>query len=404
MLRKKHILLGITGGIAAYKLPLLVRECVKAGAEIRVVMTESAASFVTPLTLATLSGNDVVVGTIPKMTGNVMKGGTWHIHTAAWADLLLIAPATANVLAKLAHGYSDDAVSTLALAFTRNVLIAPAMDADMWNHTATQQNVSLLRELGYTVLPPDQGELASGLIGPGRLPEVYRLLEAVDAELEKSRRDLTGKRVLITAGPTFEAIDPVRYIGNRSSGKMGFAIARAAAQRGAAVTLIAGPVALQTPRNVERVDVESAEEMYRAVMKRRAKANVIVMSAAVADFTPASPAKTKFKKEAMKESTLDLPLRKTKDILGELTREKSDAVIVGFALETERALFHAKKKLKAKHPDLLVLNDASKEGAGFNTDTNIVTILSRTGKIDRLKKMTKYDVAHEILNRVARLL
>ena len=174
MLRKKHILLGITGGIAAYKLPLLVRECVKAGAEVRVVMTEAAAAFVTPLTLATLSGNDVVVGTIPKMTGNVMKGGTWHIHTAEWADLFLIAPATANVLAKLAHGYSDDAVTTLALAFTRNVLIAPAMDADMWTHAATQSNVAALRELGYAVLPPESGELASGLIGPGRLPEIGR--------------------------------------------------------------------------------------------------------------------------------------------------------------------------------------------------------------------------------------
>ena len=404
MLRKKHILLGITGGIAAYKLPLLVRECVKAGAEVRVVMTESAAAFVTPLTLATLSGNDVVVGTIPKMTGNVMKGGTWHIHAAEWADLFLIAPATANVLAKLAHGYSDDAVTTLALAFTRTVLIAPAMDADMWTHAATQANVAQLRELGYSVLPPDSGELASGLIGPGRLPEVHKLLEAVDAELSTSGRDLQGKRVLVTAGPTFEAIDPVRYIGNRSSGKMGFAIARAAAQRGAKVTLIAGPVALQTPRNVKRIDVESAAEMYRAVMKRRAKSNVIVMSAAVADFTPETPATKKLKKETLGGETLSLPLRKTKDILGELTREKTDAVIVGFALETDRALHNAKKKLKSKRPDLLVLNDASKEGAGFNTDTNIVTILSRTGKIDRLAKMQKHDVAHEILNRVARLL
>jgi phosphopantothenoylcysteine decarboxylase/phosphopantothenate--cysteine ligase len=404
MLRKKHILLGITGGIAAYKMPLLVRELRKAGAEVRVVMTESATEFVTPLTLSTMSGADVVVGTFPKMTGNVQKGGTWHIHLAEWADLLLIAPATANVVAKLAHGVSDDAVTTLTLAFTRSVLVSPAMDSDMWNHAATQKNVSLLRELGYTVLPPEEGELASGLVGPGRLPELHRIIEAVDAELDKSRRDLKGKRVLVTAGPTFEAIDPVRYIGNRSSGKMGYAIARAAAERGASVTLVSGPVALQTPRHVERIDVESAEEMYRAVMKRRAKADVIVMSAAVADFTPESPSARKLKKERMTGESISLALRKTRDILGELTREKSGAVIVGFALETDRALANAKKKLKEKRPDLLVLNDATKDGAGFNTDTNIVTLLSRRGAVDRLPKMSKADVAHEILNRVLRLL
>jgi phosphopantothenoylcysteine decarboxylase/phosphopantothenate--cysteine ligase len=404
MLRKKHILLGITGGIAAYKMPLLVRELRKAGAEVRVVMTEAATEFVTPLTLSTLSGADVVVGTFPKMAGNIQKGGTWHIHLAEWADLMLIAPATANVLAKLAHGASDDAVSTLALAFTRSVMVSPAMDTDMWNHPATQRNVALLKELGYAVLPPEEGELASGLIGPGRLPELHRILEAVDAELEKSRRDLTGKRILVTAGPTYEAIDPVRFIGNRSSGKMGYAIARAAAERGAAVTLISGPVALQTPRHVERVDVESAEEMHRAVMKRRAKADVIVMSAAVADFTPERPSASKVKKERLAGPSFSLSLRKTKDILAELTREKSGAVIVGFALETDRALANAKKKLKEKRPDLLVLNDATKDGAGFNTDTNIVTLLSRRGAVDRLPKMTKADVAHKILDRVLRLL
>lgn len=404
MLRKKHILLGITGGIAAYKMPLLVRELKKAGAEVRIVMTESAAEFVTPLTLSTLSGSDVVVGTFPKMSGNIQKGGTWHIHLAEWADVLLIAPATANVVAKLAHGYSDDAVTTLTLAFSRPVIVSPSMDTDMWNHQATQQNVSLLRELGYSILPPEEGELASGLIGPGRLPEIERIVEAIDAELGRSRRDLHGKRVLVTAGPTFEPIDPVRFIGNRSSGKMGYAIAAAAARRGASVTLISGPVALRTPRHVERVDVETAEEMYRAVMKRRQKADVIVMSAAVADFTPEAPSATKMKKDSVKGGSLLLPLRRTKDILGELTRERSDAVIVGFALETDRALHHAKKKMKEKRPNLLILNDATTEGAGFNTDTNIVTILSRRGAVDRLPKMSKADVAHEILNRVARLL
>ena len=404
MLRKKHILLGITGGIAAYKMPLLVRELRKADAEVRIVMTEAATEFVTPLTLSTLSGADVIVGTFPKMAGNIQKGSTWHIHLAEWADLMVIAPATANVLAKLAHGASDDAVSTLTLAFTRGVLVAPAMDSDMWTHAATQRNVATLRELGYTVLPPEEGELASGLVGPGRLPELQKLLDAIDACLTGTGRDLAGKRVLVTAGPTYEAIDPVRFIGNRSSGKMGYAIARAAAERGAKVTLVSGPVALATPRHVERIDVESAEEMYRAVMKHRAKADVIVMAAAVADFTPAAPSTRKIKKDSLGADAPALALRKTKDILGELTAAKGDAVIVGFALETDRALANAKKKLKEKRPDLLVLNDATKEGAGFNTDTNIVTLLSRRGAIDRLPKMNKADVAHAILNRVLRLL
>jgi phosphopantothenoylcysteine decarboxylase/phosphopantothenate--cysteine ligase len=404
MLRKKHILLGITGGIAAYKMPWLVRELRRAGAEVRVVMTEAATEFVTPLTLSTLSGADVIVGTFPKMAGNIQKGSTWHIHLAEWADLMLIAPATANVVAKLAHGASDDAVSTLTLAFTRSVLVAPAMDADMWTHAATQRNVAVLKELGYSVLPPEEGELASGLTGPGRLPELQRIIDAVEAALDSSRRDLKGKRVLVTAGPTFEAIDPVRYIGNRSSGKMGYAIARAAAERGASVTLISGPVALAAPRHVERVDVESAEEMYRAVMKRRAKADLIVMSAAVADFTPERPSPVKIKKERLGADAMTLPLRKTRDILAELTTERGKSVIVGFALETDRALANAKKKLKEKRPDLLVLNDASREGAGFNTDTNIVTLLSRRGAVDKLPKMSKIDVAHAILNRVLRLL
>jgi phosphopantothenoylcysteine decarboxylase/phosphopantothenate--cysteine ligase len=278
------------------------------------------------------------------------------------------------------------------------------MDSDMWKHTATQRNVTALREMGYTVLPPDEGELASGLIGPGRLPELNVIVETVDAVLEKSNQDLRGKNVVVTAGPTREAIDPVRYIGNRSSGKMGFAIANAAAQRGAKVTLISGPVALPTPRNVQRVDVESAEDMFRSTMKHRGKADIVVMSAAVADFTPEKPSATKIKKDRKNGTALSIELRKTKDILLELTKAKGKAIVVGFALETDHALANAKKKLKEKHADFIVMNNPTEEGAGFNTDTNIITILSKRGKIERLKKMPKFDAAHEILNRVVKIL
>ncbi len=404
MLRKKHILLGVTGGIAAYKIPLLVREFKKAGADVRIVMTEAAKEFVTPLTLSTLSGEDVLIGTFPKESGGVLKGKTWHIHLAEWADVLLIAPATANLIAKLAHGISDDAVTTLSLAFHKSVVVSPAMDADMWKHTATERNVTTLRETGYTVLPPDEGELASGLIGPGRLPELNVIIEAVDVVLEKSNQDLRGKNIVVTAGPTREAIDPVRYICNRSSGKMGFAIANVAAQRGAKVTLISGPVTLPTPRNVQRVDVESAEDMYRATMKYRNKADVIIMSAAVADFTPEKPSATKIKKGGKNDSVPSIELRKTKDILSELTKTKNKTIVVGFALETDHALANAKKKLKEKRADFIVLNNATEEGAGFNTETNIITILSKRGKVERLKKMLKFDTAHEILNRVVKIL
>ena len=404
MLKNKHIVIGVTGGIAAYKIPLLVREFRKTAAEVRVVMSEAAKEFVTPLTLSTVSNNEVVVGTFPDERSNVLDAKTWHIGLGQWADIMLIAPATANVLAKLAHGYADDAVSTLALALRCPLVISPSMDIDMWHHAATQENITKLREMGYVVLPPEEGELASGLAGPGRLPELASIVKSVDELLTNARRDLEGKKILVTAGPTYEPIDPVRFIGNRSSGKMGFAVANAAAQRGAAVTLVAGHVHLPTPKHVNRIDVDTAEQMYRVVMKQQSKMDVVIMAAAVADFTAAKYSQTKIKKELLNGTTFSIALHKTKDILQELLSKKNNAVRVGFALETENGLRNARQKLKEKKLDLIILNNANEEGAGFEVDTNIVSMISKNGKVEKLKKMSKYDVAQQILNRISQLI
>lgn len=404
MLKNKHILVGVSGGIAAYKIPFLVRELKRAGAAVRVVMTEAAKQFVTPLALSTLSGEKVIVGTFPDETSRTIDAGTWHIELGRWADVMLIAPVTANLAAKLAHGYADDAVSTLALAVRCPLVVSPAMDVDMLRHRTTEENLTRLRELGYTVLPPEEGELASGLTGPGRLPEISAIVKAVDEVLESARRDLRGKRILVTAGPTYEAIDPVRFVGNRSSGKMGFALANAAALRGADVTLIAGSVSMPSPRHVRRVDVESAEQMLRAVTKELGKTNAVIMAAAVADFKPVRASSTKIKKERLDGGTMTLQLKKTPDILGELSRRKHRAVMVGFALETENGLRNAKTKLRDKKLDLIVLNNPLTEGAGFNADTNVVTIVSKTGRVERLTKMPKFDVANRILDRVSKLM
>ncbi len=403
MLKNKNIIIGVTGGIAAYKIPLLVRELRKAGANVRIVMTEAAKEFVTPLTLSTLSNNEVIVSTFPQLRSNVLDAKTWHITLGQWADLMIIAPATANMLAKLAHGYSDDAVSTLSLAVRCPLVVAPTMDVDMWQHTTTQQNVATLQQMGCSIISPEEGELASGLVGPGRLPEIMHIVNVIDNVLDGEHKDLTGKKILITAGPTREAIDPVRYIGNRSSGKMGFALAIVAAQRGAQVTLITGKVHLPTPRNVNRIDVETAEQMYHAVMKHRVKADIIIMAAAVADFTPAHPSSKKIKKETATNDSLTLTLKKTKDILCELSLKKSNSVLVGFALETDNEIANAKRKLRNKNLDLMVLNNANRANTGLEVDTNIVTILAKKGKIQKLKKMSKFDVAREILNRVVRI-
>ena len=404
MLRGKHILVGVTGGIAAYKVCYLVRDLRKAGADVKVVMTEAAARFVTPLTFAALSGHDVVgdLWTHHQSTGSDI--GTQHIALANWADAFVIAPASANTIAKLTYGLSDNLLTIVALASRCPIVLAPTMDADMYLNPVTQQNVTKLKERGYVVVPPEEGELASGLKGPGRLPEIQVLIDTVERVIASSAQDLKGKKFLITAGPTHEAIDPVRFIGNKSSGKMGFALANAAALRGAAVTLISGPVQLETPRNVTRIDVESAEQMNAAVTSHARTADAVIMAAAVADFTPEAPAKNKIKKDAAKKQ-FSLALTGTTDILLSLgQKKKKGTLLIGFALETQDEVHNAQEKLKKKNLDLIVLNSLKDNGAGFGGDTNVVTIVDRKGKTDKLPLMSKFDVANEILNRIQKLL
>ncbi|HUN66070.1 MAG TPA: bifunctional phosphopantothenoylcysteine decarboxylase/phosphopantothenate--cysteine ligase CoaBC [Bacteroidota bacterium] len=403
MLKKKHILIGVSGGIAAYKTPLLVREFRKAGAEVRVVMTEAAKEFVTPLTLSTLSGNDVISGMFPASLSGGLQSGTWHVGIGRWADVMLIAPATANVIAQLAHGAAENAVTTVALAARCPVIVAPAMDADMWLHPSTRANIEAIRSLGYRVIPPAEGELASGLHGVGRLPEPAEIFARVEGFIGAAQRDLRGMKILISAGPTREPLDPVRYFGNRSSGKMGFALAAAAAQRGADVTLVTGPVSLPTPPHVGRTDVATAAEMYEAVMSRRRGKNAIIMAAAVADFTPARPSSVKIKKDRPKGAPLTVELLPTRDILAALGKGKGKTILVGFALETHDELSYAKNKLREKNLDMIVSNNPMRKGSGFGTDTNRITIIARRGKPDRLPLMTKFDAADRILDRIAAL-
>ncbi len=404
MMQGKHILLGVTGGIAAYKAAYLVRELVKAGAEVQVVMTPAATEFITPLTLSVLSRREVVVEMFASSPEVPTVQWTRHIELGLWADVMLVAPASANTIAKMAHGLADNFLTTLVLALRCPLIVAPAMDMDMYAHEATQRNIARLREQGCWIIEPESGELASGLSGPGRLPEVEVLLEHLRAVLAHAWLDLEGRRVLVTAGPTQEPIDPVRYVGNRSSGKMGFALAAAAAQRGAEVTLIAGPVVLATPRNVRRVDVGTAREMEQAVLEAFAESDALVMAAAVADFAPALPAERKIKRDQIAGDTWSLELTRNPDILGAAGQRKETQVLVGFALETDDGEEHARQKLAAKHCDLIVLNSAVAEGAGFGTDTNIVTIIAADGSVERLPRLPKIDVAHRILSRIVPLL
>lgn len=391
----KHIIVGVTGSIAAYKSALLVRELVKEGAEVRVVMTSAACEFITPLTLATLSGSDVVIDMFPEERSK----GTWHIHLGVWADLMIVAPASANTIAKLAHGFADNALTSLALAIRCPMLLAPAMDTDMYLHTATQENLDILRRRDVDIIEPESGELASGLTGPGRLPETRVLMHAIERYFRAGDKDLRGMAVLVTAGPTQEPIDPVRYIGNRSSGKMGFAIAEAAAMRGAAVTLVSGPVALPTPEGVTRIDVESAGEMHGAVMKYYDVQNICILAAAVADFTVSTPAEQKIKKQSLGDDGMQLALDRTPDILAALGEQKGDMLLVGFALETENEQENALRKLKEKNADMMVLNNPRVEGAAFGSDTNVATLLFADGEHEELERMSKAQLADIIIDR-----
>jgi phosphopantothenoylcysteine decarboxylase/phosphopantothenate--cysteine ligase len=398
----KRILVGVTGGIAAYKVCYLVRELAKNGAEVRVIMTDAATKFVTPLTFSALSGHEVVTDLWESNQATKSEIGTRHIDLANWSDLFLIAPASANTIAKLTYGLADNLLTVVTLACTRPIVLAPTMDADMFVNPTTQNNLSILRERGFFVVPAEEGEHASGLEGPGRLPEVESILSFVHGVLEKFHRDLEGKKILVTAGPTHEPIDPVRFIGNRSSGKMGFAVATAAVLRGASVTLVSGPVSLQTPRNVRRIDVESAQEMLGAVQANAQQVDAVIMAAAVADFTPQSKAQSKIKKTEG-SSAPEVRLTKTVDILKTLGEAKNGTVLVGFALETDDGLANAKEKLRKKNLDFIVLNSLQDEGAGFGTDTNIVTIIDRSGKTEKLPRLSKFDVANEILDRVCKI-
>jgi len=388
----KEIILGVTGSIAAYKAVYLLRELARLGAGVTVVTTAHAKEFVGPLTFRTLSGRPVLTDLFDPQTPDAVE----HVQLAERAQALVVAPATANLLAKAAHGIADDFLTTLLLAARCPVLIAPAMDGGMWQHAAVVTNVRTLRERGVTVLEPDAGELASGLAGRGRLPEVDAIIEALERVLAPAR-DLAGERILVTSGPTREPIDPVRYLSNRSSGKMGHAIATAALRRGAEVILIAGPTSLSPPPGAVYVPVETAEEMREAALQHLDGATVVVKAAAVSDYRAkhASPTKIKSKKD----EELTLPLVPNPDILKELAGRKGRAFLVGFAAETDDVRAHATAKLKAKGVDLLVVNDVSKRGIGFEADENEVTLLDRWGGAVDLPRMTKLAVADAILDR-----
>ncbi len=393
----KEIVLGISGSIAAYKAVLLLRELTARGAEVAVVMTAGAEHFVGPLTFRTLSGRPVLSNLFDPQSDEAVE----HVALAERAHVFVVAPATANVLAKAAHGIADDFLTTLLLAARCPVLMAPAMDGGMWEHAAVQANVATLRERGVTVFEPEAGALASGLSGRGRLPEIESIVEEVERVLTPGR-DLTGERVLVTAGPTREPIDPVRYLSNRSSGKMGHAVATAALRRGAEVVLISGPTALKPPAGAVYVPVQTAEEMREAALQHLGAASVVIKAAAVADYRVERPSPTKIKSGGKREG-LSLDLVPNPDILKELAQKKGGAFLVGFAAETNDVRAHAAEKLRAKGVDLLVANDVSQHGIGFEADDNQVVLLDRWGGTVELPRMTKIQVAHAILDRVLAL-
>jgi phosphopantothenoylcysteine decarboxylase/phosphopantothenate--cysteine ligase len=397
-----RITLGITGGVAAYKAAELVRRLQQDDFSVQVVMTRGAREFVTPLTFAALSGQKVITDlfTGPKASGDAnLDSAIEHIAVAQRTDLLLVAPATADILAKFAQGIADDFLTTLYLASTAPVVVAPAMNVNMWNHAATQANLDVLRSRGVHVVSPDEGYLACGMTGAGRLAGQEQIVAGVREAL-RFKRDLEGQTVLITAGPTCEDLDPVRFLTNRSSGKMGYAVAEAAARRGAKTILISGPTSLETPNGVERIDVRTAEEMLRAVDERFVGATIAIFAAAVADYRPAKPFDQKIKRE--KES-LTVTLEPNADIIATVAKNKGNRLVVGFAAETERVAENARKKLTAKNADIIVANDVTAEGAGFDVDTNVVTLFSRDGRDLALPRMSKTEVAQRILDEVVRL-
>ncbi|PSQ72218.1 MAG: bifunctional phosphopantothenoylcysteine decarboxylase/phosphopantothenate--cysteine ligase CoaBC [Bacteroidetes bacterium QH_2_64_26] len=400
----RRVILGVTGSIAAYKAAPLVRRLKKAGAEVQVLMTPDAERFIPPLTLGTLSEKEVLTEIFPEN-----KDGSWtkHVALGEWADLFVVAPATAQTIAKLAHGFCDSMLTATALSARCSLLVCPAMDRDMYRHAATQNNLERLREIGYDVMPAGHGELASGLVGQGRMPEpnailhrVAEKLNAGDSTVDQTARSdsapLAGQSVLVTAGPTREPLDPVRVLTNPSTGTMGYALAEAATRRGASVTLVTGPTTLSPPSGVEVIEVKTAADMDEVVQARREDADFVFMAAAVADYTPVDPSSSKRKKD----DDLVLHLRRTPDILKRLGAHKQpDQVLVGFALETDDVLENARQKLNEKNLDWIAVNDPTEDGAGFGP-TNRVTLLRRDGPPEELPLMPKADVAEVLLDRV----
>lgn len=392
MLENKKIVLGVTGGIAAYKAVEIASRLRKAGAEVHVIMTKAAQSFVTPLTFREITGNPVTT----TMWGEVTQWNVEHIALANLADMVLIAPATANLIAKAACGMADDMLTTTILATKAPILYAPAMNSNMYNNPLTQENIQKLNAHGWHMIPPVSGHLACGINGVGRLPEPAEIVTAVENYFS-SLATMKGLKVLVTAAGTYEPIDPVRYIGNRSSGKMGYAIAREAKRRGAEVVLISGPSALTPPEGVETIKIESAADMRDKVLEYYPTTDIVIKAAAVADYRVKNVSDHKIKKN---DEELTLVLEKNPDILKELGQLKTHQILVGFAAETQNLIDYAMQKLEKKNLDMIVANDVSKPGAGFNTDTNIIKIISRDGGIEELPMASKDSLAGEILDRI----
>ncbi len=394
MVKGKNILLAVSGGIAAFKAAALTSQLVQAGANVKVIMTEAAQKFVTPLTFQALSRQPVYVDTFTEPDPTRIA----HIDVADWADLVLVAPATANTIAKLAVGLTDDMLSATLLATKAPIFIAPAMNVNMYNHPATQRNLEQLRADGCTIITGEEGYLACGWIGKGRMAEPDLLLKALNAHFQKPNERLKGKTFLITAGPTQERIDPVRFFTNHSSGKMGYALAEAVKEQGGEVILISGPTNLKAPTNINKVDVVSAQDMYEAVIKYFDQADVVIKSAAVADYRPKETYEQKRKKQP---GAWAIEMERTIDILKTLGEQKTSQFLVGFAAESEHVEEYARKKLEAKNLDLIVANNITEEGAGFKGDTNVVTLIDREGHIIRYPLLTKQETAWNIIDEIA---
>ena len=394
MLKGKKIVLGVTGGIAVYKAVDLVSKLRKEGADVRVVMTESAAKFVTPLTFKEISGNTVAVS----MWAEAQEFHVEHIALADWADLMIIAPATANILAKAANGIADDLLSTVILASKTPIVLCPAMNCQMYINPITQDNLKKLADYGFIIMQPATGYLACGTSGVGRLPEPAEIIAFTKNFISHKEGDLKGLKILVTAAGTREPIDPVRFVGNRSSGKMGYAVAQAASERGADVVLVSGPSSLTPPANVEVINVETTREMMNAVLAKYAEMDIVIKAAAVTDYCPHEVAEQKIKKAT--DDALTIVLDKNPDILKKLGELKTRQFLVGFAAETQNLLANATEKIKKKNLDMIVANDVTIAGAGFNYDTNVVKFLFPNGEVKSLEKMSKLEVAQALLNEV----